>query len=205
QPAGAAWRFRCSGGGDLELLVRSFREEQVARNRFGRRDRTAVSLRRGSVVLGHVGTGSAAARGVDPARARRHGFPHSLRLMRCLRHLLLAAEKDAALPTGHDQSGGASGCSAGRRVFSRTDPVDDGDRDHDCAGIGGYSVARRGRCRKRRRFCLSPRQNSMTLGFFLVLVLIGFLVGGFGALAGIGGGVVLTPLVAIYYGLPMHQ
>jgi uncharacterized membrane protein YfcA len=45
----------------------------------------------------------------------------------------------------------------------------------------------------------------MTLGFFLVLVLIGFLVGGFGALAGIGGGVVLTPLVAMYYGLPMHQ
>jgi uncharacterized protein len=45
----------------------------------------------------------------------------------------------------------------------------------------------------------------MTLGFFLTLVLIGFLTGSFGALAGIGGGVVLTPLVAIYYGLPMHQ
>src|SRR5215510_999113 len=45
----------------------------------------------------------------------------------------------------------------------------------------------------------------MTLEAFIVLAVIGFLVGGFGALAGIGGGVILAPLVAIYYGLPMHQ
>lgn len=45
----------------------------------------------------------------------------------------------------------------------------------------------------------------MTVEAFVVLTLIGFLVGGFGALAGIGGGVILAPLVALYYGLPMHQ
>ena len=45
----------------------------------------------------------------------------------------------------------------------------------------------------------------MTLTAFLILVAIGFLVGGFGALAGIGGGVILAPVVALYYGLPMHQ
>jgi uncharacterized membrane protein YfcA len=45
----------------------------------------------------------------------------------------------------------------------------------------------------------------MTVAAFLVLVAIGFFVGGFGALAGIGGGVILAPLVALYYGLPMHQ
>jgi uncharacterized protein len=45
----------------------------------------------------------------------------------------------------------------------------------------------------------------MSLESFVVLALIGFLVGAFGALAGIGGGVILAPLVALYYGLPMHQ
>jgi uncharacterized membrane protein YfcA len=45
----------------------------------------------------------------------------------------------------------------------------------------------------------------MTASALLVLMLIGFLVGGFGALAGIGGGVILAPLVALYYGVPMHQ
>jgi uncharacterized membrane protein YfcA len=45
----------------------------------------------------------------------------------------------------------------------------------------------------------------MTWEGFIVLAIIGFLVGGFGALAGIGGGVILAPLVALYYGLPMHQ
>jgi uncharacterized protein len=45
----------------------------------------------------------------------------------------------------------------------------------------------------------------MTMESFAVLILIGFVVGGVGALAGIGGGVILAPLVALYYGLPMHQ
>jgi uncharacterized protein len=45
----------------------------------------------------------------------------------------------------------------------------------------------------------------MTAGGLLVLALIGFAVGTIGALAGVGGGVILAPLVAIYYGLPMHQ
>ena len=39
----------------------------------------------------------------------------------------------------------------------------------------------------------------------LLLVVIGFVVGIVGALTGVGGGVVLAPVVAIYYGLPMHQ
>jgi uncharacterized protein len=39
----------------------------------------------------------------------------------------------------------------------------------------------------------------------LLLVFIGFVVGIVGALTGVGGGVVLGPVVAIYYGLPMHQ
>ena len=39
----------------------------------------------------------------------------------------------------------------------------------------------------------------------LLLALVGFVVGSIGALAGVGGGVILAPLVAIYYGLPMHQ
>src|SRR5260370_26464380 len=45
----------------------------------------------------------------------------------------------------------------------------------------------------------------MTEGGFLLLGVIGFLVGVVGALTGIGGGVILAPVVALYYGLPMHQ
>ncbi|HEU4415616.1 MAG TPA: sulfite exporter TauE/SafE family protein [Candidatus Angelobacter sp.] len=45
----------------------------------------------------------------------------------------------------------------------------------------------------------------MTLGAVLLLVLIGVGAGAFGALAGVGGGIIITPLLAIYFGLPMHQ
>src|ERR1041384_157374 len=45
----------------------------------------------------------------------------------------------------------------------------------------------------------------MTIAAMLLLVAIGFLAGGFGALAGVGGGIIVTPLLAIYFGLPMHQ
>lgn len=45
----------------------------------------------------------------------------------------------------------------------------------------------------------------MTLGAVLLLMLIGFAAGAFGALAGVGGGMIVTPLLAIYFGLPMHQ
>ena len=45
----------------------------------------------------------------------------------------------------------------------------------------------------------------MTLAAVLLLMLIGFCAGGFGALAGVGGGIIVTPLLAIYFGLPMHQ
>jgi len=44
----------------------------------------------------------------------------------------------------------------------------------------------------------------MSLAPLLLLVGIGFFAGGFGALAGLGGGIIITPLLAIYYGLPMH-
>ncbi|HLK53932.1 MAG TPA: sulfite exporter TauE/SafE family protein, partial [Candidatus Angelobacter sp.] len=45
----------------------------------------------------------------------------------------------------------------------------------------------------------------MTLAAALLLILIGFVAGGFGALAGVGGGIIVTPLLAIYFGVPMHQ
>ena len=45
----------------------------------------------------------------------------------------------------------------------------------------------------------------MTLAAVLLLMLIGFGAGAFGALAGVGGGIIVTPLLAIYFGLPMHQ
>src|SRR5437016_1888878 len=44
----------------------------------------------------------------------------------------------------------------------------------------------------------------MSMGAVLLLAAIGFFAGGFGAVAGIGGGIIITPLLAIYYGLPMH-
>jgi uncharacterized membrane protein YfcA len=34
---------------------------------------------------------------------------------------------------------------------------------------------------------------------------LGFVAGGVGALAGIGGGIIITPVLAIYLGVPMHQ
>src|SRR6476620_3330574 len=45
----------------------------------------------------------------------------------------------------------------------------------------------------------------MTLAAIPLLLAIGFCAGGFGALAGVGGGIIVTPLLAIYFGLPMHQ
>jgi uncharacterized membrane protein YfcA len=45
----------------------------------------------------------------------------------------------------------------------------------------------------------------MSLGATLLLIVIGFGAGGFGALAGVGGGIIITPLLAIYFGLPMYQ
>jgi uncharacterized membrane protein YfcA len=38
-----------------------------------------------------------------------------------------------------------------------------------------------------------------------MLMAIGCAVGSFGALAGVGGGVIITPLLAIYFHLPIHQ
>lgn len=45
----------------------------------------------------------------------------------------------------------------------------------------------------------------MTIAAVLLLILIGFCAGACGALSGIGGGIIVTPLLAIYFGLPMHQ
>src|SRR3954469_14773975 len=45
----------------------------------------------------------------------------------------------------------------------------------------------------------------MTTEHGAVLLLLGFLAGGVGALAGIGGGIIITPMLAMYFGVPMHQ
>jgi uncharacterized membrane protein YfcA len=45
----------------------------------------------------------------------------------------------------------------------------------------------------------------MSMGAALLLTAIGFFAGGFGALAGVGGGIIITPLLAIYFGVPIHQ
>src|SRR5262249_16703520 len=65
--------------------------------------------------------------------------------------------------------------------------------------------ARGSRGSSRRRSPHAPGPRSMTETGLLLLVIIGFVVGIVGALTGVGGGVVLAPVVAIYYGLPMHQ
>ncbi len=39
----------------------------------------------------------------------------------------------------------------------------------------------------------------------LLLLALGLLAGGIGALAGIGGGIIITPVLAMYLGVPMHQ
>ncbi len=39
----------------------------------------------------------------------------------------------------------------------------------------------------------------------LLLVALGAMAGGVGALVGIGGGIVITPVLAMYFGLPMHH
>jgi len=38
-----------------------------------------------------------------------------------------------------------------------------------------------------------------------LLLALGLLAGGIGALAGIGGGIIITPVLAMYLGVPMHQ
>jgi uncharacterized protein len=45
----------------------------------------------------------------------------------------------------------------------------------------------------------------MTVAAVLLLIAVGFCAGCFGALAGVGGGIIVTPVLAIYFGLPMHQ
>src|SRR5258705_13777595 len=45
----------------------------------------------------------------------------------------------------------------------------------------------------------------MTISAILILMAFGCAVGSFGALAGVGGGVIITPLLAIYFHLPIHQ
>jgi uncharacterized protein len=45
----------------------------------------------------------------------------------------------------------------------------------------------------------------VTIEHGLVLLILGVVAGGIGALAGIGGGIIITPILAIYFGIPMHQ
>lgn len=39
----------------------------------------------------------------------------------------------------------------------------------------------------------------------LILLLVGMIAGGVGALAGLGGGIIITPILVIYFGVPIHQ
>src|SRR5215813_8943029 len=45
---------------------------------------------------------------------------------------------------------------------------------------------------------VSPEQG-------LTLLLLGLIAGGVGALAGLGGGIIITPILVIYFGVPIHQ
>jgi len=45
----------------------------------------------------------------------------------------------------------------------------------------------------------------MSLGHELVLLIVGFVAGIIGALAGVGGGIIITPLLALYFGIPLPQ
>ena len=40
---------------------------------------------------------------------------------------------------------------------------------------------------------------------FLALGILGFFAGGFGALLGIGGGLIVIPILTLYFGIPIHQ
>jgi len=39
----------------------------------------------------------------------------------------------------------------------------------------------------------------------LALIALGLFAGGVGALVGVGGGIIITPVLALYFGVPMHQ
>lgn len=45
----------------------------------------------------------------------------------------------------------------------------------------------------------------MSLGRELVLLVVGFFAGIIGALAGVGGGIIITPLLNLYFGIPLPQ
>lgn len=47
--------------------------------------------------------------------------------------------------------------------------------------------------------------DPLSLGAILLLLGVGLGAGAFGALAGVGGGAIITPLLALHFGLPMHQ
>src|SRR5579864_3416368 len=45
----------------------------------------------------------------------------------------------------------------------------------------------------------------MTALQVVILFIVGAAAGGLGALAGIGGGILVVPVLAVYFGLPIHQ
>ena len=47
--------------------------------------------------------------------------------------------------------------------------------------------------------------TTLSLGALILLLGVGAGAGAFGALAGVGGGAIITPLLALYFGLPIHQ
>ena len=46
---------------------------------------------------------------------------------------------------------------------------------------------------------------SVSVEHGLTLLLLGLIAGGVGAVAGLGGGIIITPILAIYFGVPFHQ
>ncbi|HUR36986.1 MAG TPA: sulfite exporter TauE/SafE family protein, partial [Terriglobales bacterium] len=47
--------------------------------------------------------------------------------------------------------------------------------------------------------------ETLSLTAIIMLLAVAAGAGAFGALAGVGGGAIITPLLALYFGLPMHQ
>ena len=47
-----------------------------------------------------------------------------------------------------------------------------------------------------KKVCLSLEQT-------LILIVVGFLAGGFGSIAGVGGGIIITPVLVLFFHVPL--
>src|SRR5215472_12162577 len=97
-------------------MVNGIRKEEAAGDRFRGRHRTAIPVRLGGAVLGHVGLRIAAPCRMELYGHREPDVSHRSWIVHRIRHLLLALEEHASLPDLDCQPGGAGGGGAGRRV-----------------------------------------------------------------------------------------